>query len=175
MHINKIYKKNRWIKFLLIFSTLILQTPCFFSCQSKEPVKKPTQKQGKDPVVAEILALEKMRLDATTQFDSVKLKQLLAPEFELTTAQGELLNTQKMLQVLKKRSQAQIQEQHSTQSQKVQLLNDNSLAIVKGVYLVERKDSRGLVVLTLRYSDLYVKNSNNIWLLMCSHLSRIAR
>lgn len=175
MYTNKIYKIFRWMKIILTFFILILQTPCFFSCQSKGPVKKLTQKQADDPVVAEILALEKMRLDATTQFDSVKLKQLLDPEFELTTAQGELLNTQKMLQALKKRSQTQIQEQHSTQSMKVQLLNNNSLAIVKGIYLVERKENRGSVVLTLRYSDLYVKNSNNIWLLLCSHLSRIAR
>ncbi len=175
MYSNNIYKKNRWIKNSLVLFTFVLQALCFISCQSKGPVKKSTQKQADDPVVAEILALEKMRLDATTQFDSVKLKQLLAPEFELTTAQGELLNTQKMLQVLKKRSQSQIQELHFTKSTKIQLLNNNSFAIVKGVYLVERKESRGLVVLTLRYSDLYVKNSNNIWLLMCSHLSRIAR
>ena len=157
MRSDKIYKKFRWMKILLFFFAFILQTLCFFSCGSKESIKNQSQKQAEDPVVAEILALEKTRLEATSQFDSVKLKELLVPEFELTTAQGELLNIQKMLQELKKRSQTLIQEQHFTKSTKVTLFNENSFAIVKGVYISERKESRGLIVLTFRYTDFYIK------------------
>lgn len=163
------------MKVLMIFPVFILQIFCFFSCGAKESAKKATQQQKNDPVAAEILALEKMRLDATVQFDSVKLKQLLAPEFEMTTAQGEVLNTQKMLQILQKRSQTLIPEQHFTRSTQVQLLNDNSFAIVKGVYVSERKENRGLLVLTFRYTDLYIRKPGNAWLLVSSHMSRIAR
>lgn len=169
------YKKFRWMKIAIIFLIFILQILCFFSCGAKESAKKTTWQQKNDPVSGEILALEKMRLDATSQFDTVKLKQLLAPEFEMTTAQGEVLNTQKMLHMLQKKRQTLIPEQHFTRSTQVQLLNDNSLAIVKGVYVSERKESRGLIVLTFRYTDLYIKKTGNTWLLVSSHLSRIAR
>ena len=163
------------MKVLMIFSISVLQIFCFFSCGAKESAKKTPLQQKNDPVVAEILALEKMRLDATVQYDSVKLKQLLSPEFEMTTAQGELLDIQKTLQMLQKKSQTLIPEQHFTKSTKVKLLTENNLAIAKGIYVIERKESRGLLVLTLRYSDLYVKNSNNSWSLFCSHYSRISR
>lgn len=175
MSSNEIYKKFRWMKISMFFSIFILQIFCFFSCGAKESAKKTTQQQINDPVVAEILALEKMRLDATVQFDSVTLKQLLAPEFEMTTAQGELLDIQKTLQMLQKKSQTLIPERHFTKSTKVKLLSENNLAIAKGIYVIERKESRGLLVLTLRYSDLYVKNSNDSWSLICSHHSRISR
>lgn len=163
------------MKVLMAFSIFILQIFCFFSCGAKESAKKTSRQQKNDPISGEILALEKMRLDATTQFDTVKLKQLLAPEFEMTTAQGELLNTKKLLQMLQKRSQTLIPEQHFTRFTQVKLLNDNSFAIVKGVYVTERKESRGLMVLTFRYTDLYVKKTENTWLLVSSHMSRIAR
>lgn len=163
------------MKIPMVFSISILQIFCFFSCGAKESAKKIAQQQKNDPVAAEILALEKMRLDATVQFDSVTLKQLLAPEFEMTTAQGELLDIQKTLQMLQKKSQALIPERHFTKSTKVKLLSENNLAIAKGIYVIERKESRGLLVLTLRYSDLYVKNSNDSWSLICSHHSRISR
>jgi Domain of unknown function (DUF4440) len=175
MYATQIYKKFRWMKILFLFSIFILQIFCFFSCGAKESAIKTPQQQKNDPVVAEILALEKMRLDATAQFDTVKLKQLLAPEFEMTTAQGEVLNTQKMLQMLQKRSQTLIPEQHFTKSTQVQLLNDNSFAIVKGIYVSERKESRGLIVLTFRYTDLYIKKPENTWLLVSTHMSRITR
>ncbi|MDX2068887.1 MAG: nuclear transport factor 2 family protein [Haliscomenobacter sp.] len=153
----------------------VLQIFCFFSCETKEATKEKSVQQKNDPALAEILALEKMRLDATVQFDSVKLKQLLAPEFEMTTAQGEVLNTQKMLQVLQKKNQTLNPEQHFTRSTKVQFLNDNNFAVVKGVYVIERKESRGLIVLTYRYTDLFIKTPKNAWLLVSSHMSRIAR
>lgn len=175
MQIDNIYNKIRWMKFLIVSFTFILQALCFFSCESKDSIQKTAQQKGENPIVTEILALEKMRLNAIAQFDSTKLKQLLAPEFEMTTAQGELLNTQKMLQILQKRSQTSVQEQHYTKFSKAQLLSENSFAIIKGLYIIERKESHGMVVLTLRYSDLYVKNPNKNWLLVCSHLSRVAR
>ena len=175
MSSNEIYKKFRWMKISMFFSIFILQIFCFFSCGAKESAKKTPQQQKNDPVVAEILALEKMRLDATVQFDSVTLKQLLAPEFEMTTAQGELLNTQQLLQILQKKRQALIPEQYFTRSTQVKLLNDNGLAIAKGIYISERKESRGLIVLSFRYTDLYIKKHENTWLLVSSHMSRIAR
>lgn len=171
---NKMYIKFRWMKNRTIYATFILQLFCFFSCGTKETTKDIAQQQKSDPVSGEILALEKARLDAIAQLDTVKLKQLLAPEFEMTTAQGEVLNTQKMLHMLQKRSQTLMQELHFTKSTQVKLLNSNSFAIVKGVYVSERKENRGLIVLTFRYTDLYLKTPENTWLLLSSHMSRIA-
>lgn len=163
------------MKISMIFLIFILQIFCFFSCETKEPAKKITQQQKNDPVVAEILALEKTRLEATAQFDSVKLKQLLAPEFEMTTAQGELLNTQQLLQIFKKRSLTQIQEKHYTKYTKVRPLTSNNIVITKGIYIIERRETRGVIALTFRYTDLYVKSPGNGWLLESSHISRISR
>lgn len=175
MSSNEIYKKFRRMKILRPFYICILQILCFFSCGEKGGVKQPTPQQKNDPVSGEILALEKARLNAIAQFDSIKLKQLLAPDFEMTTAQGELLDVHKMLQMLQKRSQTLIPEQHYTKLTQVKLLNENNLAVARGIYVIERKETRGLLVLTLRYTDLYVKNSTNSWSLFCSHYSRISR
>lgn len=175
MWANKVYKKFRSMKILIIFSIFFLQILCFFSCGAKEPAKKTPQQQKNDPLVAEILALEKMRLEAIAQFDTIKLKQLLAPEFEMTTAQGEVLNTQQLLQILNKKSQTQIQEKHYTKYTKVKPLSSNNIVLTKGMYVIERRETRGVIVLTLRYTDLYVKSPDNGFLLESSHISRLAR
>ena len=163
------------MKVLMIFSISVFQIFCFFSCGAKESAKKTPLQQKNDPVVAEILALEKMRLDATVQFDSVKLKKLLSPEFEMTTAQGEVLNTRQLLQSLNKKRQAQIQEKHYTKYTKVKLLNNEDIALAKGMYIIEKRETRGLIVLSLRFTDVYVKNAEDQWIWESSHLSRLSR
>lgn len=175
MRIDKIYKKFRWMKVFTLLLVSILQILCFFSCETKESIKRTAPQQKNDPVLEEILALEKVRLEATTQFDTAGLKPLFAPEFEMTSAQGEVLDTRQLLQSLNKKRQTQIQEKHYTKYTKVKLLNNDDIALAKGMYIIERRENRGLIVLTLRYTDVYVKNADRRWLLESSHLSRISR
>lgn len=164
------------MKLSSIYPILILPVICFFSCNSKDPVNKATGQQINETPIQEILTLEKLRWEAVAQFDSLKFKQLLAPDFELTTAQGEVLKAKQILQILQKKSQFSISEHHFTRSTKIQFLNDHNLAIAKGVYVCEKKENRGLIVLTFRYTDVYIRNSSNkTWMLASSHQSRIAR
>lgn len=174
MRTHKIYKKFRWMKVFTLLLVSILQILCFFSCETKE-ISKTTPQQKNNPILEEILALEKVRLEATTQFDTTSLKPLLAPEFEMTSAQGEVLDTRQLLQSLNKKRQTQIQEKHYTKYTKVKLLNNADIALAKGMYIIERRENRGLIVLTLRYTDVYLRNADNRWLLESSHLSRISR
>ena len=175
MRVVKIYKKFHRMKISALYFVCILQIFCFFSCETKESIKKTNTQQKTDPVSAEILALEKTFVEATVQFDTTSLKQLLTPEFEMTSAQGEVLNTRQFFQSLNKKRQTQIQEKHYTKYTKVKLLSSDDIALVKGMYTIERSETRGLIVFTLRYTNIYVKNAENHWLLESSHLSRISR
>jgi hypothetical protein len=64
-------------------------------------------------------------------------------------------------------------EKHYTKSNQSSFYNDDNAAIVSGIYITEKKSSQGVIVLTARFTDLYVKANQN-WLLLASQHTRLS-
>lgn len=162
------------MKKIRAIALVVLSISCLISCKPRNQGKKTFIPQKNSSISNQILALEKARLDATNQLDTTQLKTFLAPQYEWTTAYGKLLNTQQMLGLLKKRVASSVQEIHSIKSPTVELYNDNNIALVKGIYVVEKRERNGLIVLTSRFSDIYILDSlSGTWKLLHSQHSRI--
>ena len=85
---------------------------------------------------------------------------------------GKLINVSALIQQLKVRISAGTLEKHFTKSTKVKLFNEQRVAVVQGIYTIEKPQNKGIVVLTMRYSDVYAKEQNQ-WTLISSQFSRI--
>lgn len=161
------------MKFLIIYGLLFLQIFCLLSCHSKPGEKKAALDNENNSIEAEVLALGKMHVDAMNQLDTNTFKQISSPNYELINDRGEVLNLKNLFQQFKTQKQAQIQEKIYTKSSIVKLFADNTVAILQGKLTVERKQTRGVIVFNMQFSDVYIQEANKRWALVHSQITRL--
>jgi hypothetical protein len=154
------------------FIAIFLYISCFFSCEKKQPNSNNLNVKKANSLTEELLQIEKDRLDAINQLDTTQYKKWLNPEFELIDSNGKLINVSNLIQQLKAKINAGTREKHFTKSAKVKFFDEQRVALVQGIYTIEKPQNKGIVVLTMRYSDVYTKEQNQ-WTLISSQFSRI--
>ena len=159
------------MKKIVIF-LMVLPALYLFACKPQRQSNSTAQNSRDKNTSTQLLELEKARLAALSQLDSNQLKEMVSADFELTTSFGELINLQRLLQNYRLRYLAGTQEKHYTKATIVNIYNDGKTAILRGVYIVERVEKGGIIVLTTRYTDVYIKDAQK-FLLASSHHSRI--
>lgn len=161
------------MKFSIIYGLLFLQILCLFSCHSKTGEKKAAFVNENNSIEAEVLALGKMRIEAVNQLDTNAFKQISSPDYELINEKGEILNLKKLFQKFMAQKQTQIQEKVYTKSSAVKLFSDNTVAILQGKLTIERRETRGLIVFNMQFSDVYIQEANERWILVHSQVTRL--
>ena len=154
------------------FIAILSHILCLVSCEKKQLNSNNTNVIKANSLAEELLQIEKDRLDAINQLDTTQYKKWLNPEFEMIDSNGKLINVSALIQQLKVRISAGTLEKHFTKSTKVKLFNEQRVAVVQGIYTIEKPQNKGIVVLTMRYSDVYAKEQNQ-WTLISSQFSRI--
>lgn len=161
------------MKFSIIYGLLFLQILCLFSCDSKTGEKKAALVNENKSIEAEVLALGKMRIDALNQLDTNAFKAIVSPDYELINERGEVLNLKRLFQKFTVQQQAQIQEKVYSKSSTVRLFLDNTIAISQGKLNIERRETRGIVVFNMQFSDVYIHEANKRWVLVHSQITRL--
>lgn len=161
------------MKFSIIYGLLFLQILCLFSCHSKTGEKKAALVNENNSIEAEVLALGKMRIEAINQLDTNAFKQISSPDYELINEKGEVLNLKSLFQKFMAQKQAQIQEKVYTKSSIVKLFSGNTVAISQGKLTIERRETRGLIVYNMQFSDVYIQEANERWRLVHSQVTRL--
>lgn len=154
------------------FIAILLHVLCFFSCEKKQSNSNNTNTTKANSLTEELLQIEKARLDAINQLDTTQYKKWLNPEFELIDSFGKLNDISELIRQFKVKINAGVREKHYTRSTKVKLFNEQTVAILNGMYTIEKSENKGVIVLTMRYCDVYAKQQNK-WSLLSSQLSRI--
>lgn len=161
------------MKFSIIYGLLFLQILCLFSCSSKTGEKKAALVNENNSIEAEVLALEKMRIDALNLLDTNAFKAIASPDYALINERGEVLNLKRLFQKFTAQKQAQIQEKVYTKSSMVKLFLDNTVAISQGKLTIERRETRGVTVFNMQFSDVYIHQPNKSWALVHSQITRL--
>ncbi len=154
------------------FIAIFLYISCFFSCEKKQSNSNNLNVKKANSLTEELLQIEKNRLDAINQLDTTQYKKWLNPEFELIDSFGKLNDITELVRQFKVKINAGVREKHYTRSTKVKLFNEQTVAILNGIYIIEKLENKGVIVLTMRYCDVYAKQQNK-WSLLSSQLSRI--
>ena len=140
---------------------MVLPLFYLFACKPHRQSNSTAQNTRDKNTSAELIELEKARLAALSQLDSNQLKKMVSPDFEFTTSFGELVSLHDLLQNYRARYLAGAREKHYTKSIKVNIYNGGKTAILRGIYVLERVEKGGIVVITTRYTDVYIKNDKN--------------
>jgi hypothetical protein len=152
---------------------MIFAVACLFACKPKNAVADPAPKLQKNTLQEQVLKVQAARLNAINQGDTLSIKAGLHPQFQFINAYGELLHTGAYLRQISAPKNANLLEKHYTKSNQSSFYNDDNAAIVSGIYITEKKSSQGVIVLTARFTDLYVKANQN-WLLLASQHTRLS-
>ena len=151
---------------------VLLQILCLFSCEKNQSASNNINVKKANSLTEELLQIEKDRLDAINQLDTTQYKKWLNPEFEMIDSFGKLNDITELIRQFKVKINAGVREKHYTRSIKVKLFNEQTVAIINGIYIIEKLENKGVIVLTMRYCDVYAKQQNK-WSLLSSQLSRI--
>ncbi|WP_373551844.1 nuclear transport factor 2 family protein [Haliscomenobacter sp.] len=151
---------------------IIIQVLCLIACESKPSPSNKTVSPKINSLTEELLQIEKARLDAINQLDTTQYKKWLNPEFEMIDSFGKLNDITALIRQFKVKINAGVREKHYTRSTQVKLFNEQTVAILNGIYTIEKSENKGVIVLTMRYCDIYAKQQNK-WSLLFSQLSRI--
>jgi hypothetical protein len=157
-----------------IITIMVLLALYFFSCKPDGQSNAPVQSRKNKNLAAELLQLEKNRNNAINTLDSNRLKEMVTSDFVLTTVYGELKNVRDIFTNLQASYLVGSTEKHYTKSTQVNIYNSGKLAILRGIYTIEKHEKNGVVVFNARYTDTYAK-INGFWLLVASHQSRLKR
>lgn len=167
---HKKIPKNK-INFLFVFG--ILSSLYLLTCDRASKSKSSPAPQKDNSITAQLLQIEQAKLKAINQIDTLQFKSLLDPGYEWIDAYGKVLDQKQILQILKTRLSSSVQELHTIKKTKIQLYNQNSVAIIRGEYVIEKREKNGTLVLNNRFSDTYIMDSNNTWKLIHSQHTRI--
>jgi hypothetical protein len=157
-----------------ISTIMVLLALYFFSCKPEGQSKAPAQSRKSKNIAAELLQLEKNRNNAINTLDSNRLKEMVTPDFVLTTVYGELKNVGEIFKSLQTNYLKGSAEKHYTKSTQVNIYNNGKIAVLRGIYAIEKHEKNGVIVFNSRYTDTYAK-INGFWLLVASHQSRLKR
>lgn len=154
------------------FIAVLSHILCLFACEKKQLNSNNITVTKANSLTEELLQIEKDRLDAINQLDTTQYKKWLNPEFEMINSFGKLNDITELIRQFKIKINAGVREKHYTRSTKVKLFNEQNVAILNGIYTIEKSENKGVIVLTMRYCDVYAKQQNK-WSLLSSQLTRI--
>ena len=153
---------------------MVLLAWYFFSCKSENQSDLMVQNRKNKNTARELLQLEQIKINAINSLDTNRLKEIIAPDFQLTTVYGEIKNVKDLFKDLVAHYQKGATEHHYVKSPRVVFFNKEKTAIIRGLYSIEKHEKNGVVVLNARYTDIYIK-INGLWMLVSSHVSRLKR
>lgn len=151
---------------------IVLQICCFFACNSKHSSVS-ASKLKNNPLEKTLLQLETAQLNALNAGDTTELKKILHPEFELIDQKGSVVSSPDFLKATALKSNSGKQEHTYSKSTQFKFFNQQRLAIATGIYFTEIAERRGIVVLTSRFSNVYIQDSTTNWQLLYSQRTRI--